>query len=132
MAFPVDLPPPVLALALELGLRSEDVEEAFVRGSGKGGQKMNKTSSTVQLKHLPTGIEVRVQLHREQSRNRLSAWKLLVAKLEERVKGRQSARSQAVFKLRKQKQRRSRKAKNKMLKAKHHRSDIKKMRNRLD
>lgn len=132
MAFPVELPPPLLALAQELGLRSEDVEEAFVRGSGKGGQKMNKTSSTVQLRHLPTGLEVRVQFHREQSRNRLSAWKLLILKLEERIKGKQSKRQQEQFKLRKQKQRRSRKAKNKMLKAKHFRSDIKENRRRVD
>ena len=132
MPFPGDLPPPLLTLAAELGLSPADVEESFVRGSGKGGQKMNKTSSTVQLKHLPTGLEVRVQQHREQSRNRLSAWKLLIFKLEERIKGKQSQRMQAVFKLRKQKQRRSRKAKNKMLDAKHHRSGIKENRRRVD
>ena len=69
MSFPVELAPPLLALALELGLRPEDVDEQFTRGTGKGGQKMNKTSSTVQLLHRPTGIEVRMQQHREQSRN---------------------------------------------------------------
>jgi protein subunit release factor B len=123
--FPVDLPPPSLALAAELGLNPEDVEEQFTRGTGKGGQKMNKTSSVVHLKHRPTGIEVKVQRHREQSKNRLSAWKLLVLKLEEQVKGKESKRAKAIFKIKKQKQRRSRKAKEKMLVEKHHRAAIK-------
>ncbi len=125
MAFPVDLAQPLVKIATELGLKPEDVTESFVRGGGKGGQKINKTSSTVQLIHLPTGIEVRMQAHREQSKNRLSAWKLLILKLEERVKGVESKRAQAVFKLRKQKQRRSRKAKEKMLADKRHKAGIK-------
>lgn len=125
MPFPADLPPALLPLASELGLRAEDVTEHFVRGGGKGGQKINKTASTVQLAHVPSGLEVRVQKHREQSKNRLSAWKLLIAKLEERVKGKESKIQRAVFKLRKQKQRRSRRAKEKMLQDKHHHSEIK-------
>lgn len=128
MPFPVDLPPAVLALAAELNVHPQDVDEQFIRGSGHGGQKVNKTSSTVQLRHLPTGIEVRMQKHREQSLNRLSAWKLLILKIEEQVKGKESKISQEIFKLRKQKMRRSRKAKNKMLAEKHHRSEIKEMR----
>ncbi len=125
MSFPVDLPPPLLALAEELGLKPEDVDEQFTRGTGKGGQKMNKTSSVVQLKHLPSGIEVKVQRHREQSKNRLSAWKLLVLKLEDQIKGKESKHAKAIFKIQKQKQRRSRKAKEKMLTEKHHRAEIK-------
>lgn len=125
MEFPVELPPPLLALARELGLNPNDVEESFIRGGGKGGQKMNKTSSMVQLVHRPSGLEVRMQKHREQSKNRLSAWKLLILKLEEKQKGKESKRAQAIFKLRKQKQRRSRKAKEKMLSDKRHRSEIK-------
>lgn len=109
-------------------MQPQDVDEQFIRGSGHGGQKVNKTSSTVQLRHLPTGIEVRMQKHREQSLNRLSAWKLLILKIEEQVKGKESKISQEIFKLRKQKMRRSRKAKNKMLAEKHHRSEIKEMR----
>ena len=125
MSFPVDLPPPLLVLAEELGLQPEDVEEQFTRGTGKGGQKMNKTSSVVQLLHRPTGIEVKMQRHREQSKNRLSAWKLLILKLEERVKGKESKQAKAIFKIRKQKARRSKKAKEKMLVEKHHRGEIK-------
>ncbi len=125
MQFPVELSPPLLALAMQLNLRPEDIEEQFVKGSGAGGQKVNKTSSVVHLRHVPTGIEVRMQKHREQSRNRASAYKLLILKIEEHKKGKESKLSQKIFKLRKQKQRRSRRAKEKMLQEKHHRTEIK-------
>ena len=125
MEWPVTLPPAFIQLAMNLGLRPQDISEQFVRGSGHGGQKMNKTSSTVLLVHLPTGTTVRVQRHREQSKNRLSAYKLLLLKMEELVRGKQSKRQQEIFRKRKQKQRRSRKSKEKILKAKHRRSDIK-------
>ena len=125
MSFPVDLSSQFQKLAEELRVNPGDIREQFVRGSGHGGQKINKTSSAVQLLHLPTGIEVKVQKHREQSKNRLSAYKLLLLKIEERVKGVASKRAQEIFKLRKQKQRRSKKAKEKMLAAKKHRAEIK-------
>lgn len=125
MDFPVELSPPLLEKARLLNVRAEDITEQFVRGSGKGGQKINKTSSCVVVRHLPTGIEVRCQKHREQSKNRLSAYKLLILKIEDRVKGRQSQRAQAIFKLKKQKKRRSRKSKEKMLEGKKMRSEIK-------
>jgi len=128
MIFPIDLPQGLQKLAADIGLDPNDVEESFVRGSGKGGQKVNKTSSAVQLFHRPTGIEVKTQAHREQSRNRMIAWKLLVLKLEERVKGKDSKLQKEIFKIRKQKARRNRKSKEKMLEAKHHRSDIKETR----
>jgi protein subunit release factor B len=131
MNFPVDLSPPLQAQALELGIRMEDIEERFIRGSGHGGQKINKTASCVQLIHHPTGIEIRCQKHREQSKNRLSAYKLLILKIEEKVKGKESKRAQEIFKLRKQKARRSRKSKEKMLQEKKHRSDIKESRGPL-
>ena len=125
MPFPVHLPPDILALAAELAISPQDIDEQFTRGSGHGGQKVNKTSSAVQLRHRPTGIEVKVQQHREQSKNRLSAWKLLIRKIEEKKKGSLSKKAQSIFKLRKQKARRSRRSKEKMLKAKHHRAGIK-------
>ncbi|MFA5829838.1 MAG: peptide chain release factor-like protein [Candidatus Gracilibacteria bacterium] len=125
MDFPVELSPPLLEKARLLNVRAEDITEQFVRGSGKGGQKINKTSSCVVVRHLPTGIEVRCQKHREQSKNRLSAYKLLILKIEDQVKGRQSQRAQAIFKLKKQKKRRSRKSKEKMLEGKKMRSEIK-------
>ena len=67
-----------------LGVRAADCEERFILGSGPGGQKVNKTSSTVQLRHGPTGVEVRMQRERSQTRNRVLAWTELAARLEER------------------------------------------------
>lgn len=118
MNFPVDLHPLFLQKALELNVFPRDIEEQFARGSGKGGQKMNKTSSLVILRHAPTGIMVRCQTHREQSKNRLSAYKLLILKIEEKVKGAQSQIARKNFKLKKQKQKRSKRAKEKILRDK--------------
>src|SRR3954471_8120953 len=67
-----------------LNVRREDVDERFVRGAGPGGQKINKTSSTVWLRHRPSGVEVRCQRERSQAANRELAWTELCAKLEER------------------------------------------------
>ena len=69
-----------------LGVRTADVEERFIRGSGPGGQKINKTSSTVWLRHGPTGIEVRCQRERSQTANRELAWLELVGKLAARAR----------------------------------------------
>jgi protein subunit release factor B len=66
------------------GVRAADVDERFVRGAGPGGQKINKTSSTVWLRHRPTGIEVRCQRERSQAANRELAWQELCGKLEAR------------------------------------------------
>ncbi len=125
MNFPVELPPQFLQKALELAVNPADISESFVRGSGKGGQKINKTSSCVVLRHQGTGIEVRCQKHREQSKNRLSAYKLLLLKIEDKVKGHASQRAQKIFKLIKQKKKRSKRAKEKMLTAKKIRSEVK-------
>lgn len=128
MNFPIELPPQTLALAAELKILPEGIDEFFTRGSGHGGQKINKTASCVELTHRPTGTTVRVQRFREQHLNRIEAYKLLIAKLEEQIKGAASARQQEIFKLRKQKQRRSRRSKEKMLEDKHHRGTIKEQR----
>ena len=128
MEFPIKLPPPFLEKAAALNIFLQDISEQFIRGGGHGGQKMNKTSSCVLVKHLPTGIEVRCQKHREQSSNRLSAYKLLILKIEEKVRGAHSARQQKIFKLKKQKQKRSKRAKEKLLHAKKVRGEIKQLR----
>ncbi|HYP15771.1 MAG TPA: peptide chain release factor-like protein [Opitutus sp.] len=78
-----------------LGLRIADVEERFVRGSGPGGQKINKTSSTVCLRHAPSGTEVRCQGERSQAANREAAWRELCAKLEARERTRLAELQQA-------------------------------------
>ncbi len=118
----------ILELAARLNVRLEDVEEQFVRGSGAGGQKINKTSSRVFLKYVPSGLIVRCQRHREREKNRMSAYKLLLRKIEEIRLGKKSLIAQNQFKLKKQKARRSRKSKEKMLKAKAMRGEVKKLR----
>ncbi|GAB1489429.1 peptide chain release factor-like protein [Opitutaceae bacterium] len=80
----MDLPPVILERLAALGVAPSDVEERFVLGSGPGGQKINKTSSTVCLRHLPTGMEVRCQQERSQSANRVTAWIELCRRLEDR------------------------------------------------
>jgi protein subunit release factor B len=75
------LPSQILEKLAALGVRLDDVEERFIRGAGPGGQKINKTSSTVWLRHGPTGVEVRCQRERSQGANREVAWGELVAKL---------------------------------------------------
>jgi peptide chain release factor len=131
MDFPVVLPPQFIDKAKKLLVFPEDIREQFVRGGGKGGQKINKTSSTVLLRHVPTGIEVRCQKHREQINNRISAYKLLILKIEEKIKGRESERAKKIFKLKKQKQKRSKRAKEKMLAAKRGRGEVKQGRRKL-
>lgn len=132
MNFPIELPQKFLNKAKELQINPEDISEDFVRGGGKGGQKINKTSSAVLLKHEPTGISVKCQDHREQSANRKSAYKILINKIEDKIKGNKSERAQKIYKLRKQKKRRSKKAKEKMLEAKARRSQLKKTRKPVD
>lgn len=68
-------------LLREHGFRPEEVVEKFIRSGGKGGQNVNKTSTCVWLKHLPTGIEVKVQTERSQVRNRAVAYRLLAGKV---------------------------------------------------
>lgn len=101
-----------------LGLREEDLVESFIRGSGSGGQKVNKTSSCVQLLHKPTGIEVKCQRERSQAMNRFFARRELCDRVEEREKGIKSAKQQEHEKIRRQKRRRSRRQKQIMVDAK--------------
>ncbi len=115
----------------QLGILEEELQENFIRGSGKGGQKINKTSSCVQLIHPPTGIEIRCQQTRSQADNRYWARRELCERIEENVLGEKSARQQAVEKIRRQKRRRSRRAKARMLDAKSRQGDKKKLRGRV-
>lgn len=125
MTFPVDLAEGVIEKAEKLGVLAEEIEEQFVRGSGAGGQKINKTNSCVWLKHVPSGIEVKCQEHREREANRKTAYRLLIEKIEEEKLGRDSRIQQKIFKLRKQKKRRSRRAKEKMVDDKKRRGALK-------
>jgi protein subunit release factor B len=125
--FPVS---PEKAKALEerlaaLGIREADLQESFVRSGGPGGQNVNKVSTCVVLSHRPSGLTVRCQQERSQALNRYLARKLLADKLEEKVQGAASARQQAFEKIRRQKRKRSRRAKDRMLDAKYRRGRIK-------
>ncbi|HEX2966320.1 MAG TPA: peptide chain release factor-like protein [Syntrophorhabdaceae bacterium] len=111
-----------------LGIREADITERFVRSQGHGGQKVNKTSTCVYLKHLPTGIEVKCQQERSQSLNRFLARRILADKVEKMIAGRESDEQKKIEKLRRQKRRRSRKAKEKVLKLKHLQAEKKKAR----
>ena len=110
----------LLARLARVGVVEDDLAESFVRASGPGGQNVNKTSTAVQLRHLPTGLEVRASEARSQGLNRYHARKKLAEVLEARLLGQKSAREKAAFKMRKQKRRRSRRAKEKVLAHKHH------------
>jgi protein subunit release factor B len=98
-----------------LHIREEDIEESFIRSSGKGGQHVNKTSTCVYLKHLPTGTEVKCQEGRSQALNRYRARLLLIKKIDELIRGKESAEQQRIEKLRRQKRKRSKRSKEKML-----------------
>ena len=95
-----------------LGVREEDLEEQFIRSSGKGGQHVNKTSTCVYLKHKPTGIEVKCMRERSQSLNRFLARRELLEKIEARA-GIATAGDLKQEKIRKQKAKRKKKAKEK-------------------
>ena len=111
-----------------LGVREEDIEEQFVRSSGAGGQKVNKTSSCVVLHHRPTGIRVKCQQERSQALNRFLARRLLVDKIETQIKGAASAAAQEIARIRRQKRRRSRRAREKMLESKRRQGEKKSLR----
>ncbi|RMG41247.1 MAG: peptide chain release factor-like protein [Candidatus Dadabacteria bacterium] len=115
----------------KLGIREEDIEEKFIRGAGSGGQKINKTSSCVQLTHVPSGIEVRCQSERSQALNRFLARRRLCEKVAELIEGEKSKRQQEIEKIRRQKRRRSRRAKEKMLDEKKHRGKLKEQRKKV-
>jgi len=115
----------------KIGLREAEIEEHFIRGSGSGGQKINKTSSCIQLIHPASGIEIRCQKTRSQADNRYWARCGLCERIEEQVLGEKSARRQAAEKIRRQKRRRSRRAKARMLDDKSKQGQKKKLRGRV-
>lgn len=114
-----------------LGVRTADVDERFVRGTGPGGQKINKTSSTVWLRHRPTGMEVRCQRERSQSANRELAWLELCLKLEARARATVAAAEQAREAERRRTRQKSYGQKVKMIVAKKHRARHKARRGRV-
>ena len=116
------LPTQISLRLAALGWQMADVEERFVRGTGPGGQKINKTSSTVWLRHRPTGVEVRCQRERSQAANRELAWLEMCDKLAARARGAIAAAVAARETERRRTRQKSRGQKVRMIESKKHRA----------
>ena len=121
----------LLARMLNLGVTESDFEESFIRSSGPGGQKVNKSSSCVYLIHIPTGLAVKCQRERSQSLNRFLARRLLLDKIEFMQKGFIAEKRDKIEKIRRQKRKRTKRAKEKILTAKHKQAEKKVLRGKV-
>jgi protein subunit release factor B len=115
-----------------LDIFDRDLKEHFIRSSGHGGQNVNKVSTCVYLKHEPSGTEVKCQQTRSQQDNRYFARVILANKIESARLGRESAKAKEIYKIKKQKQKRSKRAKEKILASKAIRAKKKQERKRPD
>ena len=111
--------------------RPNEVEEVFCRSSGPGGQHVNKVSTAVTLRHLPTGISVRVSTSRSQARNRAEATRLLAAKLETAAAAARQSHLAEVSKDRRRKAKRSRATKRRLVESKRRRGEMKQLRKKV-
>jgi len=121
-----DVSPFLKARLQRLGIFEQDLDEQFVRSGGHGGQNVNKVSTCVILKHRPSGLMIRCDEERSQAQNRALARKRLADRIEAIEQARLAKERHAVEKIRRQKRKRSKAAKERMLQTKHHRSLIKK------
>lgn len=114
-----------------LGVRPADCREQFILGSGPGGQKINKTASTVRVSHAPSGIDVRAQGERSRSANRHQAWSELADRLEARAEAERARVISEAELGRRQRRQKSRAQKVVMIRSKKHRAKIKGSRGRV-
>ncbi|MFY7842797.1 MAG: peptide chain release factor family protein [Rhabdochlamydiaceae bacterium] len=98
----------------KLGIKEGDIIEKFILGSGSGGQKINKTSSCVYLKHIPSGYEIKCQKYRSREINRYLAKRGLVEYLKKELYGTKTTKEKQIEKIQKQKKRRNRKRERKI------------------
>lgn len=114
----------------ELGIYEDDIIESFIKGGGKGGQKINKTSSCVYLKHKPSGIEIKCQRSRSQALNRFIARRELCEQIADISRNEESERRKEIEKIRRQKRKRTQRQKEKILADKKHQSEKKALRSK--
>lgn len=112
----------------KLQITEAELIEKFIVGSGKGGQKLHKTASTVYLKHIPSGIEIKCQESRSREDNRYFARARLCEKLHALISDEKSKEQQEIEKIKRQKKRRSRRVKQKILDEKSKHSAVKSLR----
>lgn len=112
----------------KLHIHENDLIEKFIIGSGKGGQKLHKTASTVYLKHVLSGIEIKCQDSRSREDNRYFARARLCEKCHTMVSDEKTKEQQRIEKLKRQKKRRSKRAKEKILNEKSKQGQLKSLR----
>ena len=99
---------------LELNVKEDDLEERFIRSSGPGGQKVNKTSSCVFLRHIPTDITVKYQKERSQSLNRFFSRRTLLDQIELKQRGYIKENKKRIEKIKSQKRKKKKRTKEKL------------------
>jgi peptide chain release factor len=116
----------------KLGIREADLEEAFARSSGPGGQYVNKVSTAVTLRHRPSGLSVTVQDSRSQAQNRKLARERLLEAIEQAERKRRATEIAQREKARRRRSPRPAALKRSILEAKRRRGELKKRRAKID
>ena len=116
----------------ELGVLESELEEIFARSGGPGGQHVNKVSTAVTLRHLPSGLRVTVQDSRSQALNRKLARERLLDAIEQRREDERAIERSRREKMRRQRSPRPRALKKRILEGKRRRSKLKKLRTSVE
>jgi protein subunit release factor B len=122
----------ITTLMNQAGIKEADLQERFVLGSGSGGQKINKTSSAVLLRHVPGNIQVKCQRTRSREANRWLARRMLAEKILAKDAAIKTEKQQDAERIRRQKRRRSRRQRARMLDDKRHHAERKTRRRAVD